>query len=423
MIVSKSALLVSNKYPFPCDDGKKTVLAGFLSYLIDSYGKENVCYLVIGKKPQTTPSHPGCRLIWMEQPGRLMQVKNLAKSLLGFDRRSLQESITYSPRLQHSLLKLVEQLEPTLMVLDTLRIGQYFHDQNSTGRRRILYMDDLFYLRYKRMLEAAEDGIRYDPTGTFAAFLPPAARTLLNIGGIQKLLYRIEMNRIEQREIEGTGSFDLNLLINPNEVAALQERHPPGVVKSIKPLLYNEPCQVQRTYDGAPEFLMFGSLRHPVYRASVLNFLHCCMDQVIGEMPDVRIRIVGDGADDEIIKCAAQYAGKVEIAGFIPDLNPVFASSCALLIPIIAAGGLKIKTITALYYGLPVIATDHGVNGIPLTEERSFIRENRIERFPLHMKSLCDMTYNREISQNASRAFQNHYSRKSVYKQYKELFG
>lgn len=421
--MSGTALLISNKYPFPCDDGKKTVLAGLLSYLIDSYGKENVCYLVIGKKPETIPSHPGCRLIWIKQPGRLMQVKNLAKSLLGFDRRSLQESMTYSPRLQHSLVKLAKELEPTLMVLDTLRIGQYFHDQNRNVGRRILYMDDLFYLRYQRMLKAAEDGIRYDPTGTFAAFLPPAARTLLNIGGIQKLLYRIEMKKIEHREIESTGFFDLNLLINPNEVVTLQERHPPGAVKSIKPLLYNEPCQIRRTYDGAPEFLMFGSLRHPVYRASVLNFLHCCMEQVIREMPDVRIRIVGDGADEEIIKRAAQYGGKVEIAGFIPDLNPVFASSCALLVPIIAAGGLKIKTITALYYGLPVISTDHGVNGIPLTEERSFIRENEIEHFPRHMKNLCDITYNREISQHASRTYENHYSRKSVYKEYRELFG
>ncbi|HBH35341.1 MAG TPA: hypothetical protein DDW45_02750 [Gammaproteobacteria bacterium] len=421
--MSETALLISNKYPFPCDDGKKTVLAGLLSYLLERYGTENVCYIVIGEKPETTLHAPGCRLIWMKPPGRLMQVTNLVGSLLGFNSRSMQESMTYSPRLQHSLVKLAGELEPTLMVLDTLRIGQYFHDQNRPGCRRILYMDDLFYLRYQRMLKAAEDGIRYDPTGTFAAFLPPAARTLLNIRGIQKLLYRIEMNKIEHREIESTGFVDLSLLINPNEVQTLQERHPPGPVRSIKPLLYQESCKVERSYDGAPVFLMFGSLRHPVYRASVINFLECCMEKIIREMPDVRIRVVGGGADDQIVELASQYGEHVDIAGFIPDLDSVFATSCALLIPIIAAGGLKIKTITALYYGLPVIATDHGVDGIPLTEEDFFIRENEIDRFPMHMKRLCDTTYNREISRNASRTYQNHYAKNRVYEEYRELFG
>jgi glycosyltransferase involved in cell wall biosynthesis len=89
----------------------------------------------------------------------------------------------------------------------------------------------------------------------------------------------------------------------------------------------------------------------------------------------------------------------------------------------LAAGGLKLKALTALYYGLPMISTSSGVDGLEVEDNFDCIVENRLDLFPEHMKRLCDARLNREISTNARQTFLKYYSRDSVFAEYDNLFG
>lgn len=420
----KRVVLISTKYPVPTDDGKKTVLAGFLAYLLDRFGKDNVTYVVVGRKERGTPTEPACRTLWITPPGRLTQSWNLLCSLCGLDRKSLQEAVTYAPRIERTLTDLVRDTNPDILLLDTIRMGQYFWRSKIPDCQRVLFMDDLFYLRFRRMLRmaATDHTIRFSPAGTFAPSLPAFARKLLRIAPLQNLLYRIESAKSERREVESPRYFDCCLLMNPNEVQILQERCPQGSIFPVKPLLHVAPCAPPRKFDGEPLFVLFGSLRHPVHRASVVQFLERSMDGALRALPHARIEIVGDGADDEIKALCVPFGDRVVVRGFVQNIDALFSTACALLVPLIAPGGLKLKTLAALIYGLPIVATDCGVDGIPLRDGIDFVRENALERFPIHMARLCDISFNREISRNAARAFQAHYSKDRVYKDYDEIF-
>lgn len=424
MSVKQTAILISNKYPFPCDDGKKAVITGFLEYLVERYGHGNVYYIVVSGELSVEAGLPGVEFAWVKPPGLLAQVYGFAKSLFGASEKSFQEALTYSPRVKAELRRLVRERDAAILILDTLRTGQYFEDVLPGGIPRILYMDDLFYLRYKKILDAVkEHKITIDPAGTFASFLPAVAKRLLRIGGLQSLLFKMEMKKIERREVASISVFEKCLLINENEAQVLKKRIPGGEVGTIKPLLFRQSCKMARNYAGAPLYLMFGSLRHPVYRASVTHFLETCMDDIVRQMPDAKIRLVGGGADRNLQQLADHYHHNIEICGFIQNIDSVFSESCALLLPLLAAGGLKIKAITALYYGLPVISTDNGVNGLPLKSDTDYIGENRIENFPMHMAELRDTQLNEKISVNASHAFRKNFSREQIFVEYRKIFG
>lgn len=419
------ALLVSTKYPYPTDDGKKAVLAGFLDYLTDRLGSDNVVYVVVGRNPRHGPERAECRTVWLSPPGRLTQLWNALRSLCGLDRKSLQEALTYAPRVERELVEFVDATGPDVVLLDTIRMGQYFWERRQPNGRWVLFMDDLFYLRFRRMVNAAttDAEIRFEPAGTFAPSLPAIARRLLQISFVQNFLYRLESSKSERREVESTGKFDRCLLVNPNEARVLQARCPNAPVLPVKPLLRTGDAVPPRNFDGTPRFLLFGSLRHPVYRASVLKFLQRPIEDALRCMPSADIVIVGEGADDEIRAQCARFDGRISIHGFVSDIDALFTTACALLIPLIAPGGLKLKTLTALYYGLPIVATDSGVDGIPLRDGFDFIRENDLGGFAPHMARLTDLSLNREISRNAARAFQQHYSKERVYAEYDEIFG
>jgi glycosyltransferase involved in cell wall biosynthesis len=420
----KRVLIVSTKYPFPTDDGKKTVLAGFLAYLLDRCGRDHVTYVVVGRKGGQPAAEPACRTMWVAPPGRLTQIWNVFLSLCGLSQKSLQEALTYAPRIERMLAGLVSEAKPDVLLLDTLRMGQYFWGSYLPNCLRVLFMDDLFYLRFRRMLRtsATNDGVRFDPAGTFAPSLPGIARKLIKIAPLQNLLYRIESTKSERREVESPRQFDRCLLMNPNEARILRERCAQGSIRAVKPLLRVARCAPPRKFDGAPLFLLFGSLRHPVHRASVMQFLERSLDEALHAIPDARIEIVGDGADAALRTHCSRFGDHVAIRGFVERIDELFSSACALLVPLVAPGGLKLKTLTALFYGLPIVATDSGVDGILLRDGIDFLRENDLARFSRHMIRLCDVPFNREISANASRAFHEHYAKAQVYQDYDDIF-
>lgn len=423
-LAAKKAILISNKFPFPANDGKKTVLVGFLHYLTDRFGNDNVTYVVIGKQDQASMPAMPCKTIWISPPRRLSQVWHLLTNIVNPRGKSLQESITFSAAIQTKLDRLVRETTPALLLFDTLRIGQYFESKTYTGCQRILYMDDLFYLRFRRMLDvSATQGAALDVTGTFSAFLPRFAQAFLRIGFLRDTFLRIEINRVERRELSSPALYDRCLLINPNEVELLKTRSRNNNVYPVKPVLALNPCPRPRNYQGAPVFLMFGSLRHPVYRASVIHFLNVAMKETVRSLPSAKIIIIGDGADSEVEGLCNLYRDNIELAGFVENIDSLFSSACALLVPLLTAGGLKLKTLTALYYGLPIIATDNGVDGIPLQDTLDFIRENDITRFPIHMRKLCDVQFNKTLSENTSKAFVGNYAKERVYEEYDDLFG
>jgi glycosyltransferase involved in cell wall biosynthesis len=75
-------------------------------------------------------------------------------------------------------------------------------------------------------------------------------------------------------------------------------------------------------------------------------------------LPDVTLHVAGDvgfdSSDDAIVKL-----------GRVADLYDDFYSQCAFIInPCVSGSGLKIKTVEAMSYGLPVVATAEGIAGI-----------------------------------------------------------
>jgi len=416
-------ILISNKFPFPANDGKKTVLAGFLNYFIDRFGNDNVTYVVVGKQDQTPPPLATCKTIWVPPPNRLSQVWHLLTNIVSSRGKSLQESLTFSNAIKATLDKLIADTKPTLLVFDTLRIGQYFEEKTYVDCRRILYMDDLFYLRFRRILDvSATQRNALDVTGTFASFLPKFAQVFLQIGILRNIFLRIEIDRVERRELRAPTLFDSCLLINPNETELLKQRSSKDNVFPVKPVITLCHPLRPRNYHGSLTFLMFGSLRHPVYRASVIHFLNVAMKEIVQSLPNAKIIIIGAGADSSVERLCNLYPDHVQLAGFVEDIEPMFSSACALLAPLLTAGGLKLKTLTALQYGLPIIATDNGVDGIPLQDTIDYIRENDISRFPTQMKKLCDVQFNQAISANSSKAFANHYGKERLYQEYDDLF-
>jgi glycosyltransferase involved in cell wall biosynthesis len=71
-------------------------------------------------------------------------------------------------------------------------------------------------------------------------------------------------------------------------------------------------------------------------------------------------------------------------AGFVPDISPYFMGADLLINPVNSGGGIKVKIIEALSYGLPVVSTVSGAKGIDETvtgSQLTLVADNDIPEF------------------------------------------
>jgi glycosyltransferase involved in cell wall biosynthesis len=147
------------------------------------------------------------------------------------------------------------------------------------------------------------------------------------------------------------------------------------------------------------------------------------MPSAVPRLRGLLIPGVGGGVDDELRSLARPYGDHVRFEGYVDDLGATFGSACALLAPLVIGYGLKIKTLAAMYYGLPMLATSEGVEGFALRPGEDFILEDDLSRFPDWMERLCDPDCNAALSANAESSYRRQFSKDAVYVEYDALFG
>ena len=86
---------------------------------------------------------------------------------------------------------------------------------------------------------------------------------------------------------------------------------------------------------------------------------------------EVRFEIAGGGASRRL-RQAAGDAG-VHLLGAVPNVRTVYGSAGALVVPLRAGGGTRIKILEAFSYGRPVVSTSIGAAGLAVAHETELL--------------------------------------------------
>jgi glycosyltransferase involved in cell wall biosynthesis len=118
---------------------------------------------------------------------------------------------------------------------------------------------------------------------------------------------------------------------------------------------------------GSREDLLFiGGFRHPPNEDAVLYFVHEILPLVRQEIPDVKLKIVGSHMPASIRALASQ---SVEVLGFVRNVEPIFDAVRLSVAPLRYGAGVKGKITQSLAWGVPVVTTPVGAEGISVDED------------------------------------------------------
>jgi glycosyltransferase involved in cell wall biosynthesis len=417
-------LIVSSVFPFPADTGKKIVLGGFLEYFKSRFGQHNVEWLYVGNEFPAAASSL-IRFHAVHLPSSFWRLASVFRYALIGGTKSIQEAILYTDQLASAVRSQIIAINPDLIMWDTVRAAQYGVPDEYMGRS-VLYLEDLFSERYKRMLDSLNRGgvDKLNVLGNFTAFIPGFLRPLAQrFRVLQRMLLKLEKHLIERSEVAFSARFKWTILLNNDEAKLLSKRSSQAHVMAAKPILPSPARDsFRRRYDGGFTFVFIGALNYASNEAALMAFVDQVLPLIVKLAPQFKFRIIGKNASEQLIAKLDQFPRHIQLEGFVPDLTGVFATCCGIIVPLTFGTGIKLKTLEALSYGVPLISTSIGVEGIRVTHGRHCIIEDDLAKYPQWMISLRDLDRNESFSREARDYFSANYSKDRVFIEYDAIF-
>jgi glycosyltransferase involved in cell wall biosynthesis len=186
----------------------------------------------------------------------------------------------------------------------------------------------------------------------------------------------VELAKIKEREFYLFRNCDVVGIHSPVEKAII-EKELPGIRVEVIPLPISETAPTDTPF-AARDGLFFVGGTHPPNADALAYFIKEIMPLLRARMPDISFTVAGQV--NRGVLNGLDMTG-VEFAGFVPDLRPLYDQARVFVAPLRYGAGIKGKILEAMNYGLPVVTTAVGAEGIGLNSGENVMIADTAEAF------------------------------------------
>ncbi|MBA2340485.1 MAG: glycosyltransferase, partial [Pyrinomonadaceae bacterium] len=158
--------------------------------------------------------------------------------------------------------------------------------------------------------------------------------------------------------------------------------------------------------------LFIGNFNHRPNNDAVHFFMKEILPRLKERIPGVKFHLVGSNMSDEVTKYNSE---DVVVMGYVPDVAPLFHSCRVFVSPLRYGGGMKGKIGQAISYGLPVVTTAIGAEGMGLRHNHEALIADETENF---IEAVCqaytDAQLWQRLADNGYRHIQDSYTPRVV---------
>lgn len=272
----------------------------------------------------------------------------------GSPRELLRGLVTYPPPRITKFLdqayvrkagELVEQ-SPDLVICNSILVGQFW--RRPSRRCSLLdLVDRMELLRRREVEQVGKKGLTW-----FSRYVDWRKTTLYERQVWARFDSLVAITEADRRLLER--------LFPAKRIALV----PTGVHPPEQPVDLAMP----KRYD----LLMVANWSYPPNVDALDYFDRAVMPWLLERMPQLRVAIVGKNLSAGV-QALAQSRGSYDVFENVPDVSPFYEASRVAIIPMRLGSGIKLKLLEALAYGVPVVTTPAGADGVPVEHEREVL--------------------------------------------------
>jgi glycosyltransferase involved in cell wall biosynthesis len=182
---------------------------------------------------------------------------------------------------------------------------------------------------------------------------------------LRALLYRREARRLESYERRLVKAFDRVTYVSEYDLQALEpQRNASDSVPRVLPICIDLAERAPVRPCAAPNCVTcLGTMFWPPNAEGVLWFGNEVWPSVVARVPDARFLVIGKHPPPRLQALASGRAG-IEVLGYVSDPEPYLAQTAAFVVPLQSGAGMRVKIVDGWCWGLPVVSTTDGAEGI-----------------------------------------------------------
>ena len=143
---------------------------------------------------------------------------------------------------------------------------------------------------------------------------------------------------------------------------------------------------------------------------AALYFVRDILPLVRASLPDARFKIIGRNPPARIRDLAVRDVG-IEVTGTVADVQPHVHDCDAIVVPLKAGGGTRIKIFEAMAMGVPVVSTTIGAEGLAVTHGEDILIADDDAAFAAALVRLAsDCQFQQSLAKRARHQVETHHS-------------
>jgi glycosyltransferase involved in cell wall biosynthesis len=238
----------------------------------------------------------------------------------------------------------------------------------------------------------------------------PAARWLL----------RGEAVKLERFERATVNAFDDVVWVSREDAAAVCGDAPRHGRHHVIPIAVDPHTNtpVRRSCPFRVTFL--GGLHWPPNAEGVRWFVEHVWPRVATEAPHAVFTVIGKDAARAV---RADSTARVDVRGYVADLRGLLAETAAFVVPLRTGAGMRVKILDAWCWGLPIVSTSVGAEGIDVVPGENILIADQSEEFADGLRRvLQDRALSGRIATNGRSTVEARYDWRRVYEAWGRIY-
>jgi glycosyltransferase involved in cell wall biosynthesis len=217
-------------------------------------------------------------------------------------------------------------------------------------------------------------------------------------------------------------TFDHTLAVSNVDYAALEEAeanyrriigsddHYPTRIHIIPIAVDASGYQRATPYTSCTNILAIGSLHYPPNADGIIWFVREVFPQIRKQIPAAKLIVIGKSPPSKLVSLADSMSEAISVAGYVPDLQPYLDSSQVMVVPVRAGGGMRVRILEGLAWGIPMVTTSIGLEGIDAVPGQDILVANDKYGFAEAVSSLLKSeSLRNQISENGLKVVHERY--------------
>ena len=117
-------------------------------------------------------------------------------------------------------------------------------------------------------------------------------------------------------------------------------------------------------YPQSHNIVTLGTLHYPPNADGIRWFIKEVLPLIRLKISDVTLTVIGKNPPADFLKLKDDSDGAIDITGYVQDLRPYLNKAALMVVPVRAGSGMRVRILEAFAWGIPVITTTIGLEGI-----------------------------------------------------------